>query len=445
MEALDVSNFKAGDPQDELIKMWKLKRLLAQLEEMSGSGTSMVTMYIPPKKDALNSANKKLSDEESTASNIKSSINKASVLGAIKSIREKLKLYKQVPKNGLVIFCGSVDQEGKDSTKKFTLDIQPIKPITSQIYHCDANFELEPLKRMLVDEKVFGFVIIDGNGTLFANLQGSNKEILHEFSVMLPKKHGRGGQSAARFGRIRMEKRLTYMKKVADLCKKHFIGSDNKVNVQGLILAGSANFKADLEKGDLLDPRIQKKVISLVDISYGGENGLNEAIQLSQDILSNVKFVAEKKLLSEFFTQIAMGTDMITFGPKDTIFSLTQGAVDKLIVYEDLTYRRVEVMHPVTKETSILFLKDSEMGDPKNFTKNGIELEIENEEPLIEWLIDNYGKQVCFISNKSQEGYQFVEGFGGIGGTLRYKLDIDADQIEELEAEADFDPDEDFI
>ena len=109
MEALDVSNFKAGDPQDELIKMWKLKRLLAQLEEMSGSGTSMVTMYIPPKKDALNSANKKLSDEESTASNIKSSINKASVLGAIKSIREKLKLYKQVPKNGLVIFCGSVD------------------------------------------------------------------------------------------------------------------------------------------------------------------------------------------------------------------------------------------------------------------------------------------------------------------------------------------------
>jgi peptide chain release factor subunit 1 len=89
---------------------------------MSGSGTSMVTMYVPPKKDALNKANKRLSDEESTASNIKSSSNKASVLAAITSIREKLKLYKQIPKNGLVIFCGTVDMEGKDSGKKFTMD-----------------------------------------------------------------------------------------------------------------------------------------------------------------------------------------------------------------------------------------------------------------------------------------------------------------------------------
>jgi peptide subunit release factor 1 (eRF1) len=43
---------------------------------MSGSGTSMVTMYIPPKKDALNKANKKLSDEAGSAANIKSTVNK---------------------------------------------------------------------------------------------------------------------------------------------------------------------------------------------------------------------------------------------------------------------------------------------------------------------------------------------------------------------------------
>lgn len=163
---------------------------------MSGSGTSMVTMYVPPKKDALNKANKRLSDEESTASNIKSSSNKASVLAAITSIREKLKLYKQIPKNGLVIFCGTVDMEGKDSGKKFTMDFQPIKPIFSQIYHCDSKFQLDPLKAMLIDEQKFGFIVIDGNGTLFATLQGNNKEILQEIHVMLPKKHGRGGQSA---------------------------------------------------------------------------------------------------------------------------------------------------------------------------------------------------------------------------------------------------------
>ena len=95
---------------------------------------------------------------------------------------------------------------------------------------------------------------------------------------MLPKKHGRGGQSAPRFGRIRQEKRLQYMKKVGELATRHFIGSDQRINVEGIILAGSSNFKADLEKSDILDDRLKNKVLSLVDVSYGGENGLSEAI-----------------------------------------------------------------------------------------------------------------------------------------------------------------------
>jgi hypothetical protein len=36
-------------------------------------------------------------------------------------------------------------------------------------------------------------------------------------SVDLPKKHGRGGQSALRFARLRMEKRHNYVRKVAEL------------------------------------------------------------------------------------------------------------------------------------------------------------------------------------------------------------------------------------
>ncbi len=158
------------------------------------------------------------------------------------------------------------------------MDLIPFKPISAFIYHCDSKFMLEPLQQMLISEKKFGFVIIDGNGTLWATLQGNQKEILQEITVMLPKKHGRGGQSAPRFGRIRMEKRLAYIKKIAEMTTKHFIGADNKLNVEGIILAGSANFKSDLEKGDILDERVQKGVVSIVDISYGGENGFNEAI-----------------------------------------------------------------------------------------------------------------------------------------------------------------------
>jgi len=66
-------------------------------------------------------------------------------------------------------------------------------------------------------------------------------------------------------------------------------------------LAGSADFKNDLNKSDMFDKRIAEKVVKVVDVSYGGENGLNQAIELSQETLKNVKFVREKKLIGNFF------------------------------------------------------------------------------------------------------------------------------------------------
>lgn len=45
--------------------------------------------------------------------------------------------------------------------------------------------------------------------------------------------------------------------------------------------------------------RLQTKVIKIVDVSYGGENGFNQAIELASDALANVKFIQEKKLIGK--------------------------------------------------------------------------------------------------------------------------------------------------
>ena len=117
--------------------------------------------------------------------------------------------------------------------------------------------------------------ISDGNGSLFGTLSGNTREIVHKFTVDLPKKHGRGGQSALRFSRLREEARRNYVRKVAELAVQHFITND-KVNVAGLVLAGSAELKTDLSGSDLFDPRLLVKVVKVVDVSYGGENGFNQ-------------------------------------------------------------------------------------------------------------------------------------------------------------------------
>ena len=116
---------------------------------------------------------------------------------------------------------------------------------------------------------------MDGNGTLFGTLAGNTREVIHRFTVDLPKKHGRGGQSALRFSRLRDEKRHNYVRKVAELAVQHFITND-RVNVTGLVLAGSADFKTELSQSDMFDPRLVTKIIKVVDVSYGGENGFNQ-------------------------------------------------------------------------------------------------------------------------------------------------------------------------
>jgi len=190
-----------------------------------------------------------------TAANIKSRVNRLSVLGAITSTQQRLKLYNRVPTNGLVIYCGTiVTDEGKE--RRVNIDFEPFKPINTSLYLCDNKFHTEALHELLEDDDKFGFLVMDGNGCLFGTLQGNNREILHKFTVDLPKKHGRGGQSALRFARLRLEKRHNYVRKVAELAVQFFI-ADNKPNVAGIVLAGSADFKTELSTSDMFDPQQQ--------------------------------------------------------------------------------------------------------------------------------------------------------------------------------------------
>ncbi|AQZ09635.1 SUP45 (YBR143C) [Zygosaccharomyces parabailii] len=407
------------------IEIWKIKKLIKSLENARGNGTSMISLVIPPKGQiALNQ--RMLTDEYGTASNIKSRVNRLSVLSAITSTQQKLKLYNKVPPNGLVLYCGDIiTDEGKE--KKVTFDIEPYKPINTKLYLCDNKFHTEVLSELLEADDKFGFIVMDGQGCLFGLLSGNTRTVLHKFSVDLPKKHGRGGQSAVRFARLREEKRHNYVRKVAEVAVQNFI-TDDKINVKGLILAGSADFKTDLAKSELFDQRLASKIIKIVDISYGGENGFNQAIELSAETLANVKFVQEKKLLTEYFEEISQDTGKFCYGIDDTLKALELGAVEFLIVYENL--ETVRYVFKNTEGEEVLKLAEPDQLDKSQAIdkSTGQEMEIIEEQPLIEWLAENYknfGAHLEFITDKSSEGAQFVSGFGGIGGILRYKVNFE--------------------
>lgn len=118
-----------------------------------------------------------------------------------------------------------------------TIDFEPFKPINASLYLCDNKFHTEALNELLESDDKFGFIIMDGNGTLFGTLSGNTREVLHKFTVDLPKKHGRGGQSALRFARLRMEKRHNYVRKTAELATQFYINpATSQPNVSGMMV-----------------------------------------------------------------------------------------------------------------------------------------------------------------------------------------------------------------
>ena len=332
----------------------------------------------------------------------------------------------QVPPNGLIIYCGTVlTDENKE--KKVTIDFEPFKPINTSLYLCDNKFHTEALQELMESDDKYGFIVMDGNGSLYGTVAGNTREILHKFSVDLPKKHGRGGQSALRFARLRLEKRQNYVTKVAEMAKALFITND-KCNVGGLILAGSAEFKNVLAQAECFDQRLATKVINIVDVSYGGENGFNQAIELCAEMLSNVKFIQEKKLISKYFEEISQDTGKFCFGIDDTLKGLEMGAVETLIVWENLATMRYELKVVSSGEVIVKIMTPEQESDQSHFvTEDGGELEVIDKKQVVEWFAENYktfGAALEFVTNRSQEGSQFVKGFGGIGGLLRYKVDF---------------------
>lgn len=119
---------------------------------------------------------------------------------------------------------------------------------------------------------------------------------------------------------------------------------------------------------------------------------------------------------------------------KDTLIALESSAISTLIVFEELEGERLEMRDPSTDENIIKFFTKDQLQDDNNLkTKDGTPYDITDRIDLVEWLATNYtnyGAKLDFVTDRSQEGMQFVKGFGGIGGLLRYKLNFD-DFIEE--------------
>jgi len=361
-------------------KRFALQKQLKELSEKRARHTELVSVYIPAGFN-IQKVIDQIDSEASTARNIKSSATRKNVTAALEKMSRELRNLKKTPPHGLAAFSGNVStREGVQDIQFWS--IEPDNDISVRVYKCGQGFYLGPLEDMLKHKEAYGIVLLDRREANVAILKGKSINTIHTFSSAVPGKYKAGGQSAARFARVRENLARVFYQKVANTVNNEF--NPQMMTLKGILVGGPGPSKEEFYNENFLNQEIKDKVISVVDVGYVGDQGLQEVVDKSQDILANEALVKEKQAAERFFRVLGKTRDLATYGEEKVRKAIKMGAVESILITD-------------------------------TFNENQIE-EISN-------LVEAQGGGWVIIDKDGRDG-KTLDGLGGIGAILRYKLQL---------------------
>ncbi len=412
---------REGEEMDDRRK-YEFQKVIEELDEYSGSGTQLVTIYVPEDKQ-ISDVVAHVTQEHSEAANIKSKQTRTAVQDALTSIKDRLRYYDVYPPdNGIVLFSGAIDAGGGQTDMVTQVLESPPEPVESFRYHCDSAFLTEPLSDMLVDKGLIGLIVLDRREATVGWLKGKRIEAVKSASSLVPGKQRKGGQSAQRFARLRLEAIDNFYQEVAGMADDLFV--PYRHDMDGVLVGGPSPTKDEFLDGDYLHHEIQQIVIDKFDVSYTDESGLRELVDAAQDSLADHEVMKDKSQMDEFFKELHEG-DLATYGFDATRRNLIMGSVDRLLISEDL--RKDVVTYECSDGTEEYELLDRRKNTPTHECDDGTEAEVTAREDAIEHLMsiaEGRGTETKFISTDFEEGDQLLHAFGGIAGILRYATGV---------------------
>ena len=408
-----------GEQSDK--QKYEFQKVIEKLDDYSGSGTQLVSIYIPEDRQ-ISDVVAHVTQEHSEASNIKSKQTRTAVQDALKSIKDRLKYYSVYPPDkGMVIFSGAVDSGGGQTTMVTEVLESPPDPIESFRYHCDSHFLTEPLQEMLGDKGLYGLVVLDRREANVGWLKGKRVEPVKSASSLVPGKQRKGGQSAQRFARLRLEAIDNFYQEVAGMANDLFVPKRHEMD--GVLVGGPSPTKDEFLDGEYLHHEIGDIVLGKFDVSYTDESGLYDLVDAAEDVLAETEVMKDKSEMEEFFEQLHDG-GKATYGFGATRQNLVMGAVDRLLISEDL---RKDVVSYDCGGRDEYELINRQAATPTHTCENGQEGEVIEREDSIDHLIElaeQRGSDVKFISTDFEKGEQLLTAFGGIAGILRYSTGV---------------------
>ncbi len=394
-------------------ELYKIRKKIEELKSYRGTGTQLVSVYIPANYPIPEVAGK-IREEINQASNIKSKQTRNNVIAALERISNALKHFRKTPPNGLIIFAGNVaDDPSKTDIR--TIVLEPPFRLSQSVYRCDSSFFLEPIERMIAAKDAYGIVVLDGREATLALLRGTQIDIVKTLNSTAHSKVRKGGQSARRYERLIEESTERYYKRVGEAMDQAFLGK-----VKGVIVGGPGPTKDFFLK---MKPfNYQHKILGVVDTGYTDEYGVREVIAKGEEIIAEQEAVKERNLVERFIKRV-MKSDLVTYGLKEVIEAIENNRAETVLVSDGIPFKHYKFKCPSCGyEWDKVYKEDVDVSKVKCPKCNETAL-LEDEESFTEFIIDlaeKHGTKVEVISTKTSEGAQFLHGFTGLGAFLRY-------------------------
>lgn len=411
-------------------KRYLLKKKLDILKDKKGFHTALISLFIPPGRK-ISDATGYLKQEIGESSNIKSKTNRKNVIDSITALLGQLRNIKEVPENGLIMYSGQIPEDNKPGTEKSELYlIEPPEPITSFKYYCSSEFLLEPLYDMVIEKGTYGIINIENKEAAIGWVRGPHLEICKTFTSGIHSKHNAGGQSQRRLERLIEEGAQHFYKHVGEVANTIFLEMEE--DLLGIFLSGAGMAKEKFAKKGVLDYRLQEKIVDFVDVSYSGEAGIRETVIKIQDKLQDLRYIREKQLFNEFMEHISKDDGLATYGEADIRKAIMMGAVDKILISEDLNKVRL-FMHcencgyeeeRTTVPRRIDEISEDIRSDECPKCKSHL-YQVVNEMDLVENLgnlAKEQGSKIEILSSETEGGISLLQTFGGIAAILRFNI-----------------------
>jgi len=210
--------------------------------------------------------------------------------------------------------------------------ITPPKKITRGNYICDSKFHTDALIPLFSEHPYYGVVLIDGAGFKLYKMNDHECDLINSSHVTQMNHHRRGGQSSARIGRLRENKKDRIVDFISEEIYESFWNKeDNTSIVKGVIIAGPGNLKEEVLKDPLFKKYFGNLTVSTQSISTLDDGIVHSVYAASKESIYKKEHDAEKIIFDEFLKIQELSPHLLKYGIDEIKESISEDMIKKVI------------------------------------------------------------------------------------------------------------------